>query len=79
MIDEFHLFTNVAKLVSEMISPAVNSKYKYAGDEALYPFNLHDRRFGALAEGATNKSKSFIVSHFSSSWIGIDLNQMPHS
>ncbi|WP_348240141.1 hypothetical protein, partial [Salmonella enterica] len=65
VIDEFHLFTNVAKLIYFAVSPAHNRQFKYVpGDEGQiddfqeYAFELVDRRNGLWIKQAMDLSKA---------------------
>lgn len=72
MIDEFHLVSNVAKYMIEMISPRYNAPYRYIGNDQLYPFTLSNAAIDAMRD-AVNNSKHLIPSNgFKGSFIGFD-------
>ncbi|KAI8966907.1 hypothetical protein BDF20DRAFT_830676, partial [Mycotypha africana] len=73
LMDEFHLFTNVARLINEVVSPPFNSKYKYNGNADTYPFLLKCRSYGPLIKQATDMSRAEIPPQFHASWKGINI------
>lgn len=74
-LDEMHLFTNVAKLLFDMISPVTNKKFKYNGKESTYPFLFNHSKHGPLIKASVNSSRSSIPPNFHGSFHGVDMSQ----
>ncbi|KAI9325957.1 hypothetical protein BD770DRAFT_432846 [Pilaira anomala] len=53
--DELHCYSNLAKQLFEMFSPSSNERYKYEGNEHLYPFSISKDQYKAV-QHAINSS-----------------------
>lgn len=74
-LDEMHLFTNVAKLIFDMLSPLQNSNFKFKGNEAEYPFLFNHSKYGPLIKLSTDISRKTIPPDFHGSFNGVDLSK----
>lgn len=68
--DELHCYSNLAKQLFEMFSPGHNSRYKYEGNEALYPFTITKQQYEAVESAVNSSSKHIPAGTFSGSFAG---------
>lgn len=72
-IDELHLFSNVAKMVIDMIMPKYCVDYKYIGNEDKYPFQLSNEAIEKTKIAINSARRQYIPSDaFKGSFYGFD-------
>ncbi|KAI9326852.1 hypothetical protein BD770DRAFT_456604 [Pilaira anomala] len=68
--DELHCYSNLAKQLFEMFSPSSNERYKYEGNEHLYPFSISKEQYKAVQHAINSSSKYIPAGTFSESFAG---------
>lgn len=69
------MFSNVSKLCFDMISPRNNSRFKFVGNEDMYPFGLDSSDFNRI-KISMDDSRSSIPADFSGSFNGMNLDNV---
>ncbi|CEP14481.1 hypothetical protein [Parasitella parasitica] len=74
--DELHGFSNVSKLVFDLIAPRYNTSYKYIGNESGYPFQLAPVDFEAVKLSMIESRKYIPAGVFQFSFKPMDMQNV---
>lgn len=69
------MFSNVSKLCFDMLSPKLNTRFKFDGNEDTYPFALETADFTRI-KTAMDDSLRAIPADFSGSFAGVNLDNV---
>ncbi|CEP16958.1 hypothetical protein [Parasitella parasitica] len=74
--DELHGFSNVSKVVFDLIAPRYNASYKYIGNESEYPFQLAPVDFEAVKLSMAESRKYIPAGAFQFSFKPMDMQNV---